>query len=129
VTCDVEFLAEVNAALADARFDWLGISMFEGWLELSLEPHRYRISWSGWLSTTSSPTVGSDVHGYVFAQVIGPMIGTNLMEIQHHNGVYELRFSNGQSVFAGHWPSGAADHVLMVDAVSDNAPFTWGLLD
>ncbi|HEY1072209.1 hypothetical protein [Brevundimonas sp.] len=129
MTCDVEFLAEVNAALADARFDWLGISLFEGGMELSREPHRYRISWSGWLSTTSSPTVSSDVHGYVFAPVIGPMIGANLLEIQHHNGIYELRFSSGQSVFAGHWPSDAADHVLMVDAITDNAPFTWGLLD
>ncbi|WP_303698432.1 hypothetical protein [Brevundimonas naejangsanensis] len=129
MTCDVEFLAEVNAALAGARFDWLGINLFEGWLELSHEPHRYRISWSGWLSEISSPTVGSDVHGYVFAAVIGPMIGMNLSEIQHRNGVYELRFSNGQSVFAGHWSSGATDHVLMVESITDNAPFTWGLLD
>ena len=129
MSCDIEFLAEVNEAVGGASFDWLGINQFEGWLELSREPHRYRISWTGWLSSTPTPTVGSDVNGYAFAPIIGPMIGTELLRIQHRDRVYELIFSNGQSVFTGHWPDGAADHVLMVDSLTEKAPFTWGLLD
>ena len=129
MTCDVEFLAEENDALGGATFNWLGLNEFEGWLELSRDTHRYRIGWTGWLSAALSPTVASDVKGYVFASIIGPMIGTTLIKIQHNDGVYELIFSGGQSVFAGHWPDGAADHVLMVDSLTENAPFTWGLLD
>jgi hypothetical protein len=129
VTCDAEFLAEVNDALAGAHVDWMGVSLFHGWLELSRDPHRYRISWTGWLSLKPSPIVGSDANGYVFAPVIGPMIGARLLRIDHRAGVYELSFSNGRSVFAGHWPDGAADHILMVQSLTDGAVFNWGLLD
>ena len=129
MTCDLEFLAEVNEALAGARFDWLGLNMFEGWLELSREPHRYAISWSGWLSSAPSPPADRTGRGYTYAAIIGPMIGSDLLAVVHENGVYELKFSNGQSAFAGHWADASADHVLMVDSRTENAPFTWGLLD
>jgi hypothetical protein len=130
MSCDVEFLAVVNSALSGARFDALAFTKFSGWLELSSEAQKYRISWDGWLSAQAQPAYGEDVDAYVFAPVIAPMLERDLEAIVHRDGVYELTFTKGGSVFAGKWPGDqTSDSVLMVTALNADAPFTWGLLD
>ena len=130
MTCDVEFLAVVNDALSGTRFNALVITKFEGSLELSNGKNRFQVNWSGWLSTGPEAVHPEGAEGYEYASVIGPMIGDYLSAITHNNGVYELAFASGRSVFAGHFGEvNGADHVLMVKAHGDGAPFTWGLLD
>lgn len=130
MTCDVEFLAVVNAALAGARFDALVLGKFQGSLQLSTEQHRYRIDWSNYLSDTADAVPPENALAYQFAPLIAPMIDEEIVAIRHIDGVYEIAFSGGRSVFAGkHRGERAADNVLIVNALDDDAPFTWGLLD
>ncbi|MNT51844.1 hypothetical protein D3C72_1888300 [compost metagenome] len=130
MSCDVEFLKVVNSALSGASFDALAFTKFSGWIELSSEAQRYRISWDGWLSAQAQPAYGEDVDAYMFAPVIAPMLERDLEAIVHRDGVYELTFTEGGSVFAGKWPDDqTSDSVLMVTALTADAPFTWGLLD
>ncbi|NBW07506.1 MAG: hypothetical protein EBR82_05730 [Caulobacteraceae bacterium] len=130
MTCDVKFLAVVNEALAGARFDALVLGKFQGSLQLSTDQHRYRIDWSDYLSATAEALPSQDAQAYEFAPIIAPMIDEELVAIRHSNGVYELAFSSGRSAFAGKFRGErAADNVLIVNALDDDAPFTWGLLD
>ncbi|MEN5177959.1 hypothetical protein [Brevundimonas diminuta] len=134
MTCDVEFLAVVNEALSGARFDSLVIGKFQGSLHLSKEEsslRRYRIDWAEYLFSGSVAEVPSaEAEAYEFAPLIAPMIDEDLIAIRHINGVYELVFSSGRSVFAGkHRGDRSADNVLIVTALDDGDVFTWGILD
>lgn len=130
MTCDVEFLAVVNEVLAGARFDALVLGKFQGSLQLSTERHRYRIDWSDYLSKTAAAVPPQNAQAYEFAPLIAPMIDEDLVSIRHIDGVYEIAFSGGRSVFAGkHRGERTADNVLIVTALDDDAPFNWGLLD
>ena len=133
MTCDVEFLAVVNEALSGARFVSLVIGKFQGSLHLSKEGaslRRYRIDWADYLSGSVAEVPGAEAEAYKFAPLIAPMIEEDLIAIRHINGVYELVFSSGRSVFAGkHRGVRSADNVLIITALDDGDVFTWGILD
>ena len=130
MTCDAEFLAEVNHALCGARFNAVFIVKFSASLEFMSDTHNYRIDLGGWLSSSPAPAIDRQAEGYEFASVAGPLIGRDLIGIFYDEGIYRLSFSEGGVLYAGHWPEDARDdHILLVTNVGHDAPFTWGILD